>query len=60
MAKFLFSVSTGLVGSKQEEIVEIDDVELDGLSPEKQEKVVQEAFEEWMWNTIQVVWERID
>lgn len=60
MAKFLFSVSTGLVGSKQEEIVEIDDVELEGLSPEKQEKVVQEAFEEWMWNTIQVVWERID
>lgn len=60
MAKFLFSVSTGLVGSKQEDIVEIDDGELDGRSPEEQEKVVQEAFEEWVWNTILAVWERVD
>lgn len=60
MAKFLFSVSTGLVGSKQEEIVEIDDEELEALSQKEQEKVVQEAYEEWMWNTIHAFWKRVD
>jgi hypothetical protein len=52
MAKFLFSVSTGLAGSKREEIVEIADEDLVDLSPEEQNKVVQEVYEEWLWNTI--------
>ena len=52
MAKFKFSVSTGYVGSKIEEIIEIEDEELAGLSESKKEKLIDEYFEEWLADNI--------
>lgn len=52
MAKYRFSVSTNYIGSKVEEVFEIPDEELEGLSEEEQEEVVNEYFEEWVWNNI--------
>ena len=60
IAKFKFSVSTGYVGSKREEIVEIDDEDLEGLTPEEQDKLVQEVYDDWLWENIDTGWSRVD
>nr|WP_162305416.1 hypothetical protein [Brevibacillus laterosporus] len=51
MARFKFCVSNGYVGSKREEIVEIEDEELEGLTEDKQEEIVQRYFDEWLYKT---------
>ncbi|MBG9776109.1 DUF7167 family protein [Brevibacillus laterosporus] len=60
MAKFKFSVSTRYVGSERKEIYEIDDEELAGLTEEEQNKVVDEYFNEWLWDNISTSWDRVD
>ncbi|MCM3144343.1 hypothetical protein [Brevibacillus sp. MER 51] len=60
MAKFRFSVSTGYVGSDKEEIYEIDDDDLKGLTEEAQESLIQEHYNEWLWEKIYTGWSRID
>ena len=49
MAKFCFYVSTGKVGSSKEEIVEIDDKELEGMTEyEKHEYIWKEYYMIWV------------
>lgn len=55
MAKFKFHVSTGYVGSKREDVIEIPDDELNGTEFEKN-KVIQKYFEEWVWESIDASW----
>lgn len=55
--KFKFSVSTGYVGSRREDIVEIDDTDLEGLSKEERAKVIEEHWQEWAWNYLDGGWE---
>ncbi len=60
MAKFMFYASTGYVGSKREEEVEIPDDELEGLTEKEQEKVVQEYYDEWVGNNVELSWWRVE
>ncbi|WP_211749904.1 hypothetical protein [Paenibacillus sp. Marseille-Q4541] len=60
MAKFKFSVSTGYVGSKREEIVEIEDFELKGMDEEQKTNYINEVFEEWVWENVSNGWEEIE
>lgn len=53
MAKFNFYVSTGYVNCQREEVVEIDDEYLEGLSEIETENAVAEVFEDWLWDNIQ-------
>lgn len=59
MAKYKFSVSTGLVGSERTDIVEIDDEYLQG-TPEENEKVVNEYYDEWLGDRIYTGWEEVE
>lgn len=59
MAKYRFSVSTGLVGSARTDIVEIDDEYLQG-TPEENEKVVNEYYDEWLGDRIYTGWEEVE
>lgn len=56
MAKFVFYVSTNVVGSKQEEVVEIPDEELEGLNEEERNKVVEEYYKDWLGNYSDIGW----
>lgn len=48
MKKLKFYVSTGFVGSKREEIVEVEDNATDDE--------IQEEFNLWMWENISAGW----
>ena len=51
MAKFTFYITTNYVGSKREEIIEIDDDELKGKTDEEIDKYIYEHyFIDWMTN----------
>jgi hypothetical protein len=52
MAKFKFHVSTNKVGSETEEVVEIPDEELEGMDDKEKEDMLEEVFEEWVWENI--------
>ena len=54
--KVAVSVSTGLVGSKRTDVIEIDEVDLVGYTPEQREKAAEEDATEWMNNTIEFEW----
>lgn len=56
MAKFKFYVATGTGGSARSQAVEIDDEYLDGLSESEKVKVIDEYFNEWLWNHIDAGW----
>lgn len=56
MAQFEFYASTGFVGCKRSEIVEIYDEHLEGLTETEKEKVIEEYFNEWLWNNIEAGW----
>lgn len=60
MAKFKFSVSTGYVGSKIEDIVEIPNDELDGLSEVEKEKVIDGYYDEWLQDRVYASWEEVE
>ncbi|GIO42496.1 DUF7167 family protein [Paenibacillus apis] len=50
MAKFKFTVSTGFVGSRREETIEIPDEDLEGLDEHEREHLIQTVWEEWLWD----------
>lgn len=51
MAKYKFYVSTGYVGTMREEVIEIPDDELEGLSEEGKDDYIYEAyFQDWLAN----------
>ncbi|NGP58168.1 hypothetical protein FLT15_07115 [Paenibacillus thiaminolyticus] len=61
MPKFKFSVSTGYVGSRREEIVEIDDAELDGMTEDERANYLNEYWQDWLWNgNIDGGWEEVE
>lgn len=59
MAKFKFTVSTGVVGSERSGIVEIEDEYLQGTT-EENNKVIGEYYEEWLWERIYTDWEEVE
>ena len=60
MAKFKFYVSTGYVRSERSEIIEIDDEELDDLSEVEKGKLINELYEDWLWENVNTGWEEIE
>ena len=49
MAKFIFKVAMGdIEGSVTSEVVEIPNKELEGLTQEEREQVVERYYQEWM------------
>ncbi|KIV56203.1 DUF7167 family protein [Aneurinibacillus migulanus] len=52
MPKYEFRVSTGYVGCKRTEIVEIDEDELAGMTEEEKEEYVEEEWAQWVWENI--------
>lgn len=52
-----FRVSTKYVGSEEVEQVEI---EFEGdETDEEREEIIQEEYNQWLWNTIDTGWKRI-
>ncbi|BFH70614.1 hypothetical protein J27TS7_57920 [Paenibacillus dendritiformis] len=60
MPKFKFYVSTGYVGSQREEIVEIDDAELEGMTEDERADYLNEVWQDWQWNNIYGGWEEVE
>lgn len=60
MAKFMFCVSTNLVGSEIEEVYEIPDDELEGLTEDEKKRVVQEHYDDWLGNHAEFSWWEVD
>jgi hypothetical protein len=56
MAKFKFYVNTGYVGSDREEVIEIPDEELEGLTEQQKEKMMEEEFWNFMSNNCDYGW----
>ena len=56
MAKFMFSIATKYVGSKDEEEIEIPDEVLEDLTEEELEELVQEMYNEWLSETAYMNW----
>lgn len=57
--KVKFNVSTDKVGSKISEVIEIED-DLSNLTAEEKEAIIEEYFNEWIWNNIDTWWEEIE
>lgn len=53
------SVSTGLGGSRREEVIEIPDEELKELSKEEKEAYLERYAQEWLWNHIDFSWSEV-
>lgn len=60
MAKFKFVVGTHYVGSDVEEIVEIPDEELEGLTETEKNKIIDEYYETWKNEQLEQYWEEIE
>lgn len=60
MVKLKLYVSTGIVGSEREEIIEIPDEELEGLTGNEKEEVFQEEFDTFMANHCDFGWFVLD
>lgn len=60
MVKVKLYVSTGIVGSEREDIIEIPDEELEGLIEEKRNEVFQEALDVFMTNYCDFGWFVLD
>ena len=52
MAKFKFVVGLGYVGCDKEEIIEIPDDALDKLNKDEKRTLINEWYEEWIWEMI--------
>lgn len=50
--KVKVSVSTGLVGSRRKDTLEIPDEEVADMSPDELESYIEEQAQDWLWNTI--------
>jgi hypothetical protein len=59
MPKFEFFVGTKYVGSKVSEVVEIDDDEWNDMDEESRQELLNEMFEEWVWNTVDSGWNEV-
>lgn len=59
MREVTFNVSTGYVGSKREETFKLIDLGIieDEYTKEELEDVLNEAFENWLWNNIDAGWD---
>ena len=54
MAKFKFRIGIGYVGCEEEEVVEIPDEYLNDCESDKEkEKLIDEWFNEWVWQQIE-------
>lgn len=53
--KFEFSVSTRYVGSEVEETIEIEIP--DDATENEIEEIVQQRYDDWLWNNIDTNWE---
>lgn len=61
MAKFRFHISTKFVGSTREEIVEIDDEVLEGMTgEEKEEYIWKEYYLEWAQENADMFFEKLE
>lgn len=62
MAKFMFSVNTGYVGSDNDEEIEIDDDEFDGVEEESPEyyAIVNKYYDEWLYENINTHWHKVN
>lgn len=55
--KIQAKLSIGYPGAMQEDEIEIDDEELEGLTQEEREKVIEGFVEEWANQHIEYWWE---
>ena len=59
MRKVTFSVSTGYVGARREETVDIDEWFVKGEdyeTEEELEELIGKAFEDWVWENLDSTW----
>lgn len=56
MAKFKFYVATNRVGSKVESVIDID---VDELDEKEKEELIQELFEQWVWDNVSASYEEL-
>lgn len=57
MPKYRFTLHTGFAEATHEDEYEIDDEDLEGLSKEERDKVIEEHWQEWAWNYLDGGWE---
>lgn len=51
MAKYKFYVSTGYMGSLKEEIIDVPDEELEGMSEDEKDDYINETYyQDWLTN----------
>jgi len=46
------TLNIGLSGCKREEVIEIQDEELEGLSGEDRQSVIDDYWNQWAWNFV--------
>lgn len=60
MAKFKFVIYSHYVGADIEEEIEIEDAELEGMNEEEQDNYLNKAVREWMLQTVEYGWEKVE
>jgi hypothetical protein len=60
MAKFKFHISIGKVGCFREEVVEVADEDLEGLSEIQREKFLDEELHTWLGNNCDLYYEEVE
>jgi len=61
VAKYKFYVSTGYVGSRCEEVIDIPDEELEGLSEKEVDKYIYENYyKDWLENNADMGFYKVD
>jgi hypothetical protein len=50
MAKYVFYYSIGFANAKQREVVDIPDEEIEGLSEDEREAMLEQRFQDWASN----------
>lgn len=56
---YKFLVSTNYVRSDVSEEVEIEFTEEEYNDEKKREKIIEEQYEEWLWQNIETSWEEV-
>lgn len=60
MPKYRFTLHMGIVGAAREDEYEIDAEDLEGLSEEERNKILNEHWQEWAWNYLDGGWEEVE
>ncbi|NGP59999.1 hypothetical protein FLT15_17540 [Paenibacillus thiaminolyticus] len=60
MPKYRFTLHTGFAGCTHEEEYEIDDADLEWLTEEERVQVIEEHWNEWVWNKLSGSWEEVE